>query len=212
VPLRLVGSEMCIRDRFCLAQAMLPLIEDQDLTMQVLEGYKNTFPRALGDAMRAKLGLKGDLVSDELREADWSLVEDLLQLLAAQRLDFTHFWRQLSHAVAGHTTGHLAAFEPVRDLLVDRASWQDWLARYLQRLGEVPFSQVGQNMLRVNPKFVLRNHLAEIAIRKAQAGDYSEIETLHNLLKSPFDEHPGFEAYADLPPDWASHLEISCSS
>ena len=197
---------------FCLAQAMLPLIEDQDLTMQVLEGYKTGFPRALGDAMRAKLGLTGDLASDELREADWSLVEDLLQLLAAQRLDFTHFWRQLSHAVAGHTTGHLAAFEPVRDLLVDRASWQDWLARYLHRLGEVPFSRVGQSMLRVNPKFVLRNHLAEIAIRKAQAGDYSEIETLHNLLKSPFDEHPGFEAYADLPPDWASHLEISCSS
>jgi uncharacterized protein YdiU (UPF0061 family) len=54
--------------------------------------------------------------------------------------------------------------------------------------------------------------LAEIAIRQAKAGDFSEIDTLHNLLKSPFDEHPGFEAYADLPPDWAGQLEISCSS
>ena len=197
---------------FCLAQALLPLIEDQDLTLQVLEGYKTGFPRALGDAMRAKLGLTGDLASDDLRESDWSLVEDLLQLMASQRLDFTHFWRQLSHAVAGHQVGSMAAFEPVRDLFVDRASWQDWLARYLQRLGAVPLREVGHSMLRVNPKFVLRNHLAEIAIRKAQSGDFSEIETLHNLLKSPFDEHPGFEAYADLPPDWASQLEISCSS
>jgi uncharacterized protein YdiU (UPF0061 family) len=71
---------------------------------------------------------------------------------------------------------------------------------------------MGQHMLQTNPKFVLRNHLAEMAIRQAQAGDFSEIETLHNLLKSPFDEHPGFEAYADLPPDWAGQLEISCSS
>jgi uncharacterized protein YdiU (UPF0061 family) len=197
---------------FCLAQALLPLIEDQDLTLQVLEGYKTGFPRALGDAMRAKLGLTGDLASDDLREADWSLVEDLLQLMATQRLDFTHFWRQLSHAVAAHQEGSMAAFEPVRDLFVDRASWQDWLARYLQRLGAVPLREVGHSMRRVNPKFVLRNHLAEIAIRQAQAGDFSEIETLHNLLQSPFDEHPGFEAYADLPPDWASQLEISCSS
>jgi uncharacterized protein YdiU (UPF0061 family) len=197
---------------YCLAQAMLPLIEDQELALQVLEGYKSGFPRALGDAMRAKLGLTGNLASDDLREADWSLVEDLLQLMATQRLDFTHFWRQLSHAVAGHQEGSMAAFEPVRDLFVDRASWQDWLARYLQRLGAVPMREVGQRMLRVNPKFVLRNHLAEIAIRKAQSGDFSEMETLHNLLKSPFDEHPGFEAYADLPPDWASQLEISCSS
>lgn len=197
---------------FCLAQALLPLIEDQDLTLQVLEGYKTDFPRALGDAMRAKLGLIGELASDDLRESDWTLVEDLLQLMATQRLDFTHFWRQLSHAVAAHQEGSLAAFEPVRDLFVDRDSWQDWLSRYLQRLGSVRFSEVGQSMLRVNPKFVLRNHLAEIAIRKAQSGDFSDIETLHNLLKSPFDEHPGFEAYADLPPDWARQLEISCSS
>jgi serine/tyrosine/threonine adenylyltransferase len=59
---------------------------------------------------------------------------------------------------------------------------------------------------------VLRNHLAETAIRQAKLGDFSEIETLHDLLKSPYDEHPGFEAYAALPPDWAAQLEISCSS
>ena len=194
---------------FCLAQALLPLIDDQDLTLQVLEGYKTGFPRALGDAMRAKLGLTGDLATEDQREADWQLVEDLLQLLASERVDYTLFWRRLSQAVASGGT-HPMTF--VQDLFLDRARWQAWCDRYLARLGQSDLAQVGQVMLRSNPKFVLRNHLAEIAIRQAQSGDFTEMDTLHNLLKSPFDEHPGFEAYADLPPDWASQLEISCSS
>mgnify|MGYP000328923899 CR=1 FL=1 len=99
-----------------------------------------------------------------------------------------------------------------QDLFLDRARWQAWCDRYLARLGQADLAQVGQVMLRSNPKFVLRNHLAEIAIRQAQLGNFAEMDTLHILLKSPFDEHPGFEAYADLPPDWASQLEISCSS
>jgi serine/tyrosine/threonine adenylyltransferase len=194
---------------FCLAQALLPLIEDQDLTLQVLEGYKTGFPRALGDAMRAKLGLRGELATEDLRETDWQLVEDLLQLLASERVDYTVFWRQLSHAVASAASHPMHA---VQDLFLDRARWQAWCERYLARLGQTDRRRVGQAMLRTNPKFVLRNHLAEIAIRQAQSGDYTEIETLYNLLKSPFDEHPGHEAYADLPPDWAGQLEISCSS
>jgi uncharacterized protein YdiU (UPF0061 family) len=86
------------------------------------------------------------------------------------------------------------------------------LERYTARAGQGNFAAMGARMLRTNPKFVLRNHLAETAIRQAKVGDFSEIDTLYNLLKSPFDEHPGFDAYADLPPDWASQLEISCSS
>ncbi len=193
---------------FCLAQSLLPLIEDQDMTLQVLEGYKTGFPRALGSVMRSKLGLTGELATESEREADWSLVEDLLQLLAAERVDYTHFWRQLSQAMASGWPDML----DMQDLFLDRPRWQSWLARYRARLGATPSQALGEAMLRVNPKFVLRNHLAEIAIRQAQHGDFSEIETLHNLLQSPFDEHPGFEAYANLPPDWASQLEISCSS
>ena len=67
-------------------------------------------------------------------------------------------------------------------------------------------------MLKTNPKFVLRNHLAEQAIQQAKRKDFSELATLLRLLESPFDAHPGFEAYADFPPDWASGIEISCSS
>lgn len=67
-------------------------------------------------------------------------------------------------------------------------------------------------MLKTNPKYVLRNHLGEEAIQKAKLKDFSGVNTLLALLEAPFDEHPGFEAYAGFPPDWASSIEISCSS
>lgn len=67
-------------------------------------------------------------------------------------------------------------------------------------------------MLKTNPKFVLRNHLGEEAIRQAKLKDFSGVHTLLTLLRAPFDEHPGFETYAGFPPEWASSIEISCSS
>jgi uncharacterized protein YdiU (UPF0061 family) len=200
---------------YALAQALAPLIDDQDMTLQVLEGYKTGFPRALGDAMRAKLGWVGALAIESEREADWSLVEDLMQLMAAEKVDYTLFWRQLSHAVVQQSHGPNVSdtgWCAVTDLVLDRPRLLAWLQRFTNRSDPSNFAAMGQQMLKSNPKFVLRNHLAEVAIRKAQTGDFSEIETLYTLLKSPFEDHPGFEAYANLPPDWASQLEISCSS
>ncbi|MFM8574464.1 MAG: protein adenylyltransferase SelO, partial [Limnohabitans sp.] len=199
---------------YCLGQALLPLIGEQDLTVQVLEGYKQAFPRALGDAMRAKLGLTGALASEDAREADWALVEDLLQLLASERVDYTIFWRRLSQAMAeGLPDGAgAAAWRAVGELFLDRAAWQAWQARYQGRVAEADPAELGQAMLRTNPKYVLRNHLAETAIRQARQGDYSEVHRLERLLRSPFDEQPDAQSYAGFPPDWATRLEISCSS
>jgi uncharacterized protein YdiU (UPF0061 family) len=67
-------------------------------------------------------------------------------------------------------------------------------------------------MLATNPKFVLRNHLAELAIQQAQGQDYSGVAQLLHVLQTPFDEHPEHESLADFPPDWAASIEISCSS
>ena len=68
-------------------------------------------------------------------------------------------------------------------------------------------------MLRTNPKFVLRNHLGELAIRRARLNDYRRgRRACSRLVQAPFDEHPAHEAMAGFPPDWASHIEISCSS
>jgi uncharacterized protein YdiU (UPF0061 family) len=67
-------------------------------------------------------------------------------------------------------------------------------------------------MLKTNPRFVLRNHLGELAIQAAKLKDFSQVNTLLMLLESPFEEHPGFDDYASFPPDWAANIEISCSS
>ena len=185
---------------FCLAQALLPLIEDQDTALAALESYKTVFPDAFMARMHKKLGLT------QAQDSSEALVEPLLQFLAQNAVDYTIFWRRLSHAVAE------GQFEPVRDLFADRAAFDAWLLSYSELLALEDKALAADLMLNSNPKFVLRNHLGEQAIRAAKGGDFSELATLQRLLERPFDEHPGHEAYADFPPDWASSISISCSS
>ena len=185
---------------FCLGQALLPLIEDQALALAALESYKHVYPQALEARLRAKLGLQQQHPDDRV------LAEDILRLLAAGRVDHTIFWRRLSHYAAD---GQAA---PVRDLFPDRAALDAWLVRYDARLVQEDTRAAAAAMLRVNPKFVLRNHLGELAIRQAREKDFSGVARLLALLEHPYDEHPGHEAEADFPPDWASSIEISCSS
>jgi uncharacterized protein YdiU (UPF0061 family) len=185
---------------FCLGQALLPLIEDQELALAALEPYKAVFPRELEARMRAKLGLL------DARPADRELIERTLKLLAAGKVDYTIFWRRLSRHVAGGPS------EPVRDLFLDRAAFDAWLLHYSERLGQSQRTQSASLMLQTNPKYVLRNHLGELAIRQAKLKDYGEVADLLALLQAPYDEHPGHEDKAGFPPDWATHIEISCSS
>jgi uncharacterized protein YdiU (UPF0061 family) len=189
---------------FCLAQALLPLIGDQELAKAALESYKTVFPDEFMARMRAKLGLAD--AQAHAGERDGELIDGILMLLAQNGVDYTIFWRRLSHAVGGQD------FEPVRDLFADRAAFNDWLLSYSELLALTPQAQSADLMLKSNPKFVLRNHLGEQAIRAAKLGDFSEVQTLQRLLERPFDEHPGHDAYAAFPPDWASSIEISCSS
>jgi uncharacterized protein YdiU (UPF0061 family) len=199
---------------YCLAQALLPLIGEQDLAVAVLEDYKRLYPQAYDTHMRAKLGLTSLATPADPEDQDRHLIRDLLALMASEKTDYTIFWRRLSHAVAAgwRDTGPATSWKSVDDLFLDQGSWKAWLARYHQRLGSRDPHQTSTAMLLTNPKFVLRNHLAEIAIRQARTGDFREIDRLLHVLHSPFDEHPGMDAYAGFPPDWAGQLEISCSS
>jgi serine/tyrosine/threonine adenylyltransferase len=185
---------------YALGQALLPLIGDQELTVAALESYKTVFPDAFEARMRAKLGLT------EAREGDRSLIESTLKLLVPTQVDYTIFWRRLSDHVAG------VSVDAVRDLFLDRAVFDDWLIAYSERIGDEHRESAATLMLKTNPKYVLRNHLGEQAIRAAKQKDFSGVATLLKLLESPCDEHPGFEAYAGFPPDWAAGIEISCSS
>lgn len=189
---------------FALAQAMLPIIGEQEAALAALNGFKAAFEARFFTLMGNKLGLAG---AEGVASGDLAgLIEAVLALLAKDRVDYTIFWRRLSHAVA---TGSV---EPVRDLFVDRPALDAWLLLFQKLSAHMDQTLQADLMLKSNPKFVLRNHLAQTAIAAAQQKDFSGVATLLALLQSPFDEHPGFDAYADLPPEWASQIEISCSS
>jgi len=200
---------------FCLAQALVPLFGPQydgdtrnekviEDAQRVLEGFKDRFAPALERRMRAKLGLA------EIREGDDKLANRLFEVMNANRADFTLTFRNL----AKMRKADASSDAPVRDLFLDRAAFDVWANDYRLRLSEETQSDEARAsaMNAVNPKYVLRNHLAENAIRLAKEKDFSEVERLAQVLRHPFDEQPEFEAYAGLPPDWASDLEVSCSS
>jgi uncharacterized protein YdiU (UPF0061 family) len=199
---------------FCLGQSLLPLIGEQELALAALACYRSKFPAMLKQLMYAKLGLvdvadpgRAQPVPAPAQAADdQALIEDLLQLLAQNRVDYTIFWRSLSHSSAGIET------QAVRDLFLERPAIDAWLLRYSERVAHIPRGLVSDLMLKTNPKFVLRNYLCEAAIEQAKLKDFSGVATLLTLLESPVDEHPGFAAYADFPPDWASSIQVSCSS
>jgi uncharacterized protein YdiU (UPF0061 family) len=200
---------------FCLGQALLPLMDEQQQALDALEPFKTVFPAALQQRMGAKLGLDGVQPGDE------PLTEQFMQLLAKDAVDFTIAWRRLSHAVAGFAAAGAAeaearrALEPVRDLFLQREAFDAWAQNWRSRLQSQPgFDPLGTQtrMLRTNPQVVLRNHLGEIAIQRAREGDFSRLQRLQAALEQPFDALPGCDDLADFPPEWAAQIEISCSS
>jgi uncharacterized protein YdiU (UPF0061 family) len=197
---------------WCLAQALMPLVAERgdspDDAKSVLGQWGALFDEALRSALRDKLGLA------QPDSGDAALIDDLFGLLHAGRVDFTLFFRRLA-AVRTAPAG-LAGDDAAgcRDLVADRAAFDAWLVRYRRRLAleARDDDERAAAMNRVNPRYVLRNHLAEVAIRRAREGDYGEVERLLKVLERPYDEQPESEAYAALPPDWASGLQLSCSS
>ncbi len=185
---------------FCLGQALLPLMDAQEQALAALESYKTVFPDALEARMRAKLGLP------DTRPEDKNLIEGVFKLLAADKVDYTIFWRRLCRF--GNPQGR----EAVRDLFLDRPAFDAWSLQYSERIAPANIGLQADLMLKTNPEYVLRNHLGEQAIRAAKLKDFSGVDTLLMLLQAPFDEHPDHEAFAGFPPDWASSIEISCSS
>ncbi len=196
---------------YCLGQAMIPLTLDVEATQAALDSYRDEYTRAIDEAMHAKLGLAASELGDE------ALIEQLIGVLHANRTDWTLFWRNLASLKidGGPADGDAA----VRDLFADRAAFDAWAVDYRARLRreESDDAQRAERMKRVNPKYVLRNHLAEVAIRKARGDggeprDFSEVERLLQVLARPYDDQPFFDDYAKAPPQWAGSLSLSCSS
>ena len=189
---------------YALGQALLPLIGSVEDATDALAIYQSTFVHTLDSLYHAKCGLATNAPEDQ------ALIEDLLALLQANHVDYPLFWRRLGDLQIAQPQ----ADEALRDLFLDRPAFDDWARRYRIRLQSEGShdAERKQQMDGVNPKYILRNYLAQTAIEKAQNGDFSEIARLLSVLEKPFDEHPEHAAYAALPPDWANDLEVSCSS
>ncbi len=223
---------------YCLGQALLPLLGSVDAAQSALAAYKPAYAEAFLVRMCAKLGLSAPQDGDEV------LITRLFDALQANRVDFTRFFRALSSVRRDGPQGDAGC----RDLFIDRAAFDAWASMYRARLQAEPRGDEARRvaMNAVNPKYVLRNHLAEVAIRLARGGDererlarhvpglasagrlapaerraaglpeggqdFSEVARLLEVLSRPFDEQPEHERYAALPPDWASGIEVSCSS
>ena len=186
----------------CLAQALLPLM-DQESAINALNQYKPIFEASLDQELRLKLGLH------TAQPDDMDLISELFSLMAQDRVDYTLFFRRLCDFQQNQPNPAL------RDMFLQREAFDQWAQHYSSRQQQevMPEAQRRTAMRQCNPKYILRNYMAEVAIRKAeQERDYSEIERLRQLLSQPFAEQPEHEQYAGYPPEWATSLSVSCSS
>jgi uncharacterized protein YdiU (UPF0061 family) len=187
-----------------LAQALLPLIGDLESTQEALSCYVGQFESSYDRIMQGKFGLSTSQAGDQ------DLLNEYLEIMAETGTDFTLAFRQLSHIhIENKQSDHF-----LRDLFVNRERLDVWLKTYRQRLQLENSQDIERqaSMNRVNPKYVLRNYLAQQAIERAEQKDFSEIHKLLAILANPYDEQVEHEIYAQLPPDWANTLSVSCSS
>ena len=193
-----------------LGQALLPLIEEVEPLQEIINTYPPAYEGHWQRMLAEKLGLD---------EFDAELATELHEILPLVETDMTIFYRKLAQVeLAAATDAEL--MQPLMDAyyvpeqLTDeyRARLGAWLRRY----GAQATAQRRLRMDAVNPKYVLRNYMAQLAIDQAEEGDYSLVEELLELLRRPYDEQPGHEQYAQKRPDWARDRAgcsmLSCSS
>ena len=194
-----------------LANALYPLIEEAAPLEKILEGYKSNFEKKSQDMMRAKLGLTSD------KETDINIIQSLENNLQATETDMTIFFRTLSsfkkeQPEKGVELIQDAFYTPdtIKGNVLN--NWKQWFANYAKRLEDETTSaeERQQQMNKVNPKYVLRNYMAQLAIDKADKGDTSLLEEMYLLLKEPYSEQPKFEHWFAKRPEWARH-KVGCS-
>jgi uncharacterized protein YdiU (UPF0061 family) len=195
-----------------LANALYPLVEETGPLEAVLENYKNDFAVQYFDMMKSKVGL----FSQDKQDAQ--LLEQLETTLQSTETDMTIFFRLLNSVskdddVAAAIVKIDFAFYTLEDLEGDiLLKWENWFTSYLKRLQKESLSDAAraEKMNAINPKYVLRNYMAQLAIDKADKGDYALIDELYTLLKNPYSEQASSEKWFVKRPEWARH-KVGCS-
>ncbi|OEK07810.1 hypothetical protein A8C32_15090 [Flavivirga aquatica] len=194
-----------------LANAIFPLIEDAPALEAILNQYKTDFDDQSLKMMRVKLGLQSEIENDKL------LIQDLEDALQMTETDMTIFFRNLSHF---EKENHSEGLEVVRDAFYIseeitgsiKEQWNNWFERYASRLKEETLldKERKEKMNAMNPKYVLRNYMAQLAIDDGDKGNYNLIDELFQLLKQPYSEQPEYEKWFAKRPDWARD-KVGCS-
>ena len=197
---------------FQLANALFLLINEAPPLEQILNELKDVFLDDYLQMMRTKLGLQKTIEEDTL------LIADLEDTLALTETDMTIFFRLLADVQKEDSKE--AAFQKFQDAFYQPSElagelptkWYTWLENYLQRLKKESVSDAARKdkMNSTNPKYVLRNYMAQLAIDAADNGDYSMIDELYQLLKQPYAEQPNQEKWFAKRPEWARH-KVGCS-
>ena len=173
-----------------LAEALSSLIDAKTIKA-ILQTYEQQLVKTYSDLMRQKFGLT------QQHDGDHQLINQFLDLLRTYKKDYTNSLRNLTDL----------------DSLSTDVNFSSWLSLYDKRLGDEKVDDRAELMNSVNPKFILRNYLAEEAIREAEdKKSYEKISDLFDLLSNPFEEHTGSEDYTQEAPKWAQGLNVSCSS
>jgi uncharacterized protein YdiU (UPF0061 family) len=187
---------------------LLELDHSEEEAQKLLTNALGEFPTIYGQAwqtlFRQKLGLS------TVQDDDILLIERLLQAMHDSKVDFTTLFRDLANI---NTSEPISAIKLRNDFL-DRDAIDQWFSDYIARLKAESSVDADrqQKMNAVNPKYILRNHLAQAAIELAQRQDYSEITKLLTILERPFDEQEQYQEYAAPPPPDLESIEVSCSS
>ena len=191
-----------------LAGALAPLFDGTEALQAGLDHYAAVYQSRDRAHMSAKLGL------ETIRDDDMALAQSLHELLHQAEVDMTLFFRGL-----GDIDLASRSLEPVREAFYDDAkraqfapAFDGWLVQYAQRvaLDGVPDTLRRGRMRGVNPRYVLRNYLAQEAIDLAEQGDASGINALLEVLRRPYDDQPGMERFAGRRPEWA-RVRAGCS-
>jgi uncharacterized protein YdiU (UPF0061 family) len=195
-----------------LANAIYPLINDPKGLEKILEDFQTNFKQANQNMMLEKIGVFGDT-----EQSDEQLIRQLEKLLFQTEMDMTLFFRNLNKYNPQQREAHLDllakdSYLPMNRFAEFEAEWISWLSDYADRLKSDTEHETDRlsRMNKVNPKYVLRNYMAQLAIDAADKGDYTVIDELYTLLKRPYDEQPDQEKWFAKRPDWARD-KIGCS-
>ncbi len=175
-----------------LGEALLDILSEEQVS-DALDKYRECFTDYYANEFGNKLGIY------DFKRCDLGLLDELLNILASNNVDWTYFWREFSNQ------RHL-------DSLTSISEYSLWLEKYNLRIKDLDKATSIKLMKSTNPAIIPRNYLLQNAITQAQDGDFSEVDSLFRALSNPYDDTPEFNHYQELPPAGTEEIIVSCSS